>query len=238
MVKGYSFVCKLYLFAIAAFLFVAGCNSAQSDPPVTITFRSGVLSDFVLQISNMSSQKSLEVYLYVADDTHSVRSGNFILHPNTTKEFGALEMDWHFKRGDHGFVSVGGMEKKLFFRVAKNGEYRTWFGMDDIPEVDVAVQVRARREAAAAAGVQTLKNGVMAFVIRYPETRFTNLKQLVEGDDDHPPIIDGGKEVLLDPWGNKYRYVPRGKRFAIVSPGADGKEGTEDDIRSDKAMPR
>ena len=145
--KNNSFVRKLYLLAVAAFLLVAGCDGTQSDPPVAITIRGGALSDFVLQISNMSSGKSLEVYLYVADDTHSARSGNFILHPNTTKELGALEMDWNFKRGDQGFVSVGGMEKKLFFRVTKNGEYNTWFGIDDIPEVDVAAQVRARREA-------------------------------------------------------------------------------------------
>ena len=147
MMENNSFVRKLYLLAVAAFLLVAGCDGTQSDPPVAITVRGGTLSDFVLQVSNMSSGKSLEVYLYVADDTHSARSGNFILHPNTTKELGALEMDWNFKRGDQGFVSVGGMGKKLFFRVTKNGEYNTWFGIDDIPEVDVAAQVRARREA-------------------------------------------------------------------------------------------
>ncbi|MBQ1345673.1 MAG: type II secretion system protein GspG [Kiritimatiellae bacterium] len=87
---------------------------------------------------------------------------------------------------------------------------------------------------AAAQNVQTLKNGVTAFQMRYPGKRFTDLKQLVEGDDDHPPIIDGGEDVLIDPWGNEYKYEVRGKRFAIISFGEDGEEGTEDDIRSDK----
>ena len=84
---------------------------------------------------------------------------------------------------------------------------------------------------AAAQNVQTLKNGVTAFQMRYPGKRFTELRQLVEGDD---PIIDGGKDVLVDPWGNEYKYEVHGKRFAIISFGEDGEEGTEDDIRSDK----
>lgn len=152
--KKYSFVCKLYLFVIAALLLVAGCDSALSDPPIAVTFRTGVLSDFVLQASNMSADKSLEIYLYVADETHSVRSGNVILHPNTTKEFGTLEIDWSFKPGDKGFVSARGIAQKLFFTVTDQRQYRTWFGFDDIPEVDVAAQVRARREAERKARIE------------------------------------------------------------------------------------
>ena len=87
---------------------------------------------------------------------------------------------------------------------------------------------------AAAQNVQTLKNGVTAFQMRYPGKRFTELRQLVEGDDEHPPVIDGGEDVLIDPWGNEYKYEVHGKRFAIISFGEDGEEGTEDDIRSDK----
>lgn len=46
------------------------------------------------------------------------------------------------------------------------------------------------------------------------------------------------KKDSKDPWGNRYRMrcppdLPSGaKRIAIVSPGQDGKEGTDDDIRS------
>ena len=86
----------------------------------------------------------------------------------------------------------------------------------------------------AVQSVKTLKNGVTAFKMRYPGKRFTELRQLVEGDDEHPPVIDGGEDVLIDPWGNEYKYEVRGKRFAIISFGEDGEEGTEDDIRSDK----
>ena len=87
---------------------------------------------------------------------------------------------------------------------------------------------------AAAQDVQTLKNGVTAFKMRYPGRRLTELRQLVEGDDEHPPVIDGGEDVLIDKWGNEYKYEVHGQRFAIVSFGPDGVEGTEDDIRSDK----
>ena len=87
----------------------------------------------------------------------------------------------------------------------------------------------------AVQSVKTLKNGVTAFKMRYPGKRFTELRQLVEGDD---PIIDGGKDVLVDPWGNEYKYEVHGKRFAIISFGPDGEEGTEDDIRSDKPQAR
>ncbi|MGN0854481.1 MAG: type II secretion system protein GspG [Kiritimatiellia bacterium] len=90
------------------------------------------------------------------------------------------------------------------------------------------------KEDSARQNVQTLKQGVTAFQMKYPGKRFDSLRQLVEGDDEHPPVIDGGEDVLIDPWGSEYKYEKRGKRFAIVSFGPDREEGTEDDIRSDK----
>lgn len=227
---------KQLLLEIAALWISAGCDqtSKQPDPSLAVTFRRGVLSDLVLQVSNMSGENSLNVYVYVADKIQSLRSGNIILHPNSTQELGALEVDWNFKSGDKGFVSAEGFKRKLYFEVDEGQQFRSWFGVDDIPEVDVAAQVRAEREAAAQQCVQTLKAGVMAFKIRYPGAHFVKLRQLVEGDDEMPPIIDGGKDVLIDPWGNEYRYESRGKGFAIFSCGADGKAGTKDDIRSDK----
>ena len=100
--------------------------------------------------------------------------------------------------------------------------------------VGIPQLLEGSKEDAAAQDVQTLKQGVITFQMRYPGKRLTDLKQLVEGDDDHPPIIDGGEDVLIDKWGNEYKYEVHGKRFAIISFGPDGEEGTEDDIRSDK----
>ena len=53
------------------------------------------------------------------------------------------------------------------------------------------------------------------------------LSELQEGDDDNPPLIDGGLE---DPWGNEIKYERKGKRIYLTSFGPDGEEGTEDDI--------
>ncbi len=40
-----------------------------------------------------------------------------------------------------------------------------------------------------------------------------------------------------DPWGNPYVYTPlSGKKFKIISYGADGQEGTEDDVVWPKAQ--
>jgi hypothetical protein len=125
---------------------IAGCDFRSfKDAPLTLTWRNGMLSDFVMQISNLSAQEGVEVYLYVASSNNSARSGNFVLPANATKEIGALEFNWKFKTGDKGFVCPVKYNRRLFFEVLSNNSYRTWFGFNDIPEVDVASQVRAQR---------------------------------------------------------------------------------------------
>ena len=58
---------------------------------------------------------------------------------------------------------------------------------------------------------------------KYP----AQLSDLLEGDDDNPPLLDGGLE---DPWGNEIKYEKKGKRIYLTSFGPDSEEGTEDDI--------
>ena len=58
---------------------------------------------------------------------------------------------------------------------------------------------------------------------KYP----SQLSELQEGDDDNPPLLDGGIEA---PWGNEIKYERKGKRIYLTSFGPDGEEGTEDDI--------
>ena len=101
--------------------------------------------------------------------------------------------------------------------------------------IGIPALLEGAKEDAAAQQVQTLKSGVAAFKLRYPGKRLTELRQLVEGDDDHPPIIEGGEDVLIDPWGNEYKLKTLGKsNYAVISFGEDGVEGTEDDINSAK----
>ena len=127
---------------------MAGCDwFAEKDPPVALTFRNGVLSKQVMQVNNLSTAEGVEVYVYVANTESSTRSGNMVVPANSAKEVGALEIKWDFKAGDRGFVWPVRFGKKLFFELLPNNQYRTWFGHDDIPEVDVAAQVRARKIA-------------------------------------------------------------------------------------------
>ena len=101
------------------------------DPPVALTMRHGVLSDYVLQVSNLSAKEGLEVYVYIENGNASARSGNIVIPANGRQEFGRLEMvDWKFKVGDHGYVHPVKYEKKLFFEFSNEG-YRTWFDYDD-----------------------------------------------------------------------------------------------------------
>ncbi|RKQ64086.1 type II secretion system protein G (GspG) [Thermovibrio guaymasensis] len=68
----------------------------------------------------------------------------------------------------------------------------------------------------------------------YPTTE-QGLKALVEKPEVEPvpknwkgPYLD---EVPKDAWGNDFIYVSDGKHFTLVSPGPDGEEGTEDDLK-------
>jgi len=125
-----------------------GCDSkALKDPPLALTMRGGVLSKYVMQVSNLCTTEGIEVYVYVANDRNSARSGNVVIPANASREFGALEINWQFAVGDRGFVNPIRYGKKLFFKIEQDGKYRSWFGRDDIPEVDVAAQVRAKELA-------------------------------------------------------------------------------------------
>lgn len=51
-----------------------------------------------------------------------------------------------------------------------------------------------------------------------------------------PESLDQFSNVFgtKDPWGNPYRLVKEDTRFYVVSFGPDGREGTADDVRSDR----
>lgn len=135
------------LFALGCVM--VGCDyTAITDPPITITLRNGFLSRYVVQVSNLSAAKGVEVYMYVADANRSARSGNVVVPANGVQEFGAMELDWEFKKGDRGFVRSPRYARELCFELLGEGQYKTWFGRGDIPEVDVAAQMRMKEIAA------------------------------------------------------------------------------------------
>ncbi len=91
------------------------------------------------------------------------------------------------------------------------------------------------RKTAAKTGVDTIKGAITNYIIdKKKSTPPSDLKVLIESDNDAEPFLDGGEGALYDPWDNEYKLEVKGKRFAVISAGPDGEFGTEDDIRSDK----
>ena len=86
-------------------------------------------------------------------------------------------------------------------------------------------RIVATQEAIATIG-QALTTYSLDHNGKYPD----NLETLTEGDDDNPPLIEGGVDALNDAWGQPIRYEKRGKRFKLTSDGPDGEAGTEDDL--------
>lgn len=84
-------------------------------------------------------------------------------------------------------------------------------------------------ERTARIEIQQLEQMVNAFYLSTSPNRLPDtLDELTQGNS---PLT---KEVPLDPWGNDYIYRKNSNRdFVIISPGADGIEGTEDDVTSD-----
>jgi hypothetical protein len=142
MMKKFGLICLMILGCV-----MAGCDTnVIKNPPLAITFRPGILSSSVMQVNNLSTDEGIEVYVYVASAENSVRSGNVVIPANEKKEFGALELGkWDFKPGDQGFVCPMKYARKLFFRILQDGSFQRWFGYNDIPEVNVAAQVFAKK---------------------------------------------------------------------------------------------
>lgn len=77
--------------------------------------------------------------------------------------------------------------------------------------------------------ITQLQGMVNTFYLSSTPQRLPNsLDELAEGP---MPLVE---QVPLDPWGNPYVYNRQSNReFEIFSPGPDGVEGTEDDVRPD-----
>jgi len=100
------------------------------------------------------------------------------------------------------------------------------FGKVDSSKVQTArTQIKMLKSAV---GIMQLDLGILP-------TAEQGLKWLTEAPQNEPlrslwkgPYIDG--KLPLDPWGNPFAFVvpgPGGQPYAIVSYGADGKEGGE-----------
>lgn len=90
-------------------------------------------------------------------------------------------------------------------------------------------------KTAAKASVDSIDGAVLTYKIKYKKLP-NNLTDLIKEDGDDEAILAGGEGALVDPWGNDYKFEKNGRKYAVISAGADGEFGTEDDIRSDKVV--
>lgn len=120
---------KLFLWAIVVGIVIGVLCFFRGyfNPPVSISFRESLMRGYVLQVHSLSNEP-IECRMSVYNDTHNQARENiqFVLQPGEMKEFGLLELDWHFDPGEHGWVSVSGFLWKLHFELNQNGRWKTW----------------------------------------------------------------------------------------------------------------
>lgn len=96
-------------------------------------------------------------------------------------------------------------------------------------------QIKPAKQSAARAQIENFATALDAYFIdtaRYPTTQegLAVLRAKADGDEKWKgPYLK--KEVPDDPWGNAYVYASPGRNggYEIISYGADGREGGEDD---------
>ena len=89
-------------------------------------------------------------------------------------------------------------------------------------------------KTAAETSVRAIDDAVVSYKMKHAGKMPDTLAALIEGTDENPAILKGGEGALVDPWGNDYKLMKKGKNFWVVSAGPDGNFDTEDDIRSDR----
>ena len=98
--------------------------------------------------------------------------------------------------------------------------------------VNVLSAAKDGRETAALAQISALKGSVAMYYLahgRYP----ASLEELTEAEPNRPHGYLEERALPDDPWGAAYLYDPAGdeiRPYRIWSAGADGLDGTDDDI--------
>jgi general secretion pathway protein G len=119
------------------------------------------------------------------------------------------------KDGEEGFTLV-----ELMVVIVIIGLLATVVVINVMPATDKAALTKAR------ADIATLEQGVEMY-------RLNKLTYPASGEGLQAVVAEGYvKRLPEDPWGNPYQYVAPGRdgrSFDIISLGADGREGGEDE---------
>lgn len=97
----------------------------------------------------------------------------------------------------------------------------------------VGIQQGAQDDAARTQ-LNSIKRGIKLYQLQVG-TLPSNLEALREKPNDiadptrwKGPYFD--EPIPVDPWGNEFKYSPSGTGFELKSAGADGQEGSDDDV--------
>ncbi len=95
-----------------------------------------------------------------------------------------------------------------------------------IPNV-IGHDEEARRQATRTS-ITAIEQAVQIFAMRHNGKLPDSLDELTVGTDDAPGLLKEGS--INDSWGTPFVYSKSGKKFKIISAGADGETPSEDDI--------
>ena len=126
---------------IVAALCLAGCgkeNAPNRMSIVSVGFRRGFTSDFVMQIGNLSAQQGVEARVHVFNASKTSESPRFVIPSGAKKDVGALEMGWNFAPGDRGYVAVESHPTRAYFAVFPEGKYGVIYSQAEYSDADLA----------------------------------------------------------------------------------------------------
>ena len=99
---------------------------------------------------------------------------------------------------------------------------------------NISGNIDRTNETAAKTSVRTIDEAIGTYKATHRGKMPSSLSVLVDDSGEEEAVIRGGEGALVDPWGQEYKLVTKGKKYYVVSAGPDGSFDTEDDIRSDR----
>lgn len=134
-----NIVCSIVIPLIAIVVIVWWCSGDNliSNPPITISVRTGILSDWVLCVSNDSLSRPLHINVKFRKGKKESSLRGRVINPGEAVEFGALEMvDWRPQKGDTALICVAGYARGVRVVMGDDGysadfEYMNYFIFGD-----------------------------------------------------------------------------------------------------------
>lgn len=132
---------------------LSGCDGWREETApdtlsvVTVGFRRGLTSDYVLQVSNLSAAQGIEAKVHAVNAGGSKDSAWFVIPAAGMKDIGRIEMGWGFSVGDRGSVTVASHPTIAYFAVLPNGKCGVLYSKakmsdEELAKVDFSAALR------------------------------------------------------------------------------------------------